>query len=78
MLNREEISNDLKELIVAVHPSGSNWKTISKQFDVHHCAVRRIIHKWKTLKTTDSLPRSVENACEQTSRLLQQSGDIWL
>lgn len=74
MLNRKEISNDLKELIVA----GSNWKTISKQFDVHHCAVRRIIYKWKTLKTTDSLPRSVENACEQTSRLLQQSGDIWL
>uniref|UniRef100_A0A3B4FVY7 Sleeping Beauty transposase HTH domain-containing protein n=1 Tax=Pundamilia nyererei TaxID=303518 RepID=A0A3B4FVY7_9CICH len=55
---KELSTNDLKELIVAVHPSGSNWKTISKQFDVHHCAVRRIIHKWKTLKTTDSLPRS--------------------
>ncbi|KAM3912509.1 uncharacterized protein RB166_019314 isoform 2-T2 [Leptodactylus fuscus] len=58
MPRRKEISNDLREAIVAAHQSGKGYKAISKQFEVHHSTVRKIIHKWKTFKTVGNLPRS--------------------
>jgi len=38
--------------------AGESYKTIFKEFKVHHSTVREIIHRWKTLKTIDSLPGS--------------------
>ena len=34
------------------------YKVISKDFGVHHSTERKIIHKWKTLKTVANVPRS--------------------
>lgn len=36
---------------VAVHQSGEAFKATSKLFEVHHSAVRKVIHKCKTLKS---------------------------
>ena len=51
MLMRKDISNDLREAIVAAHQSGKGYMVISKQF--HYCTERKIFHKWKTFKTVD-------------------------
>ncbi|MEE6521276.1 hypothetical protein FKM82_019399 [Ascaphus truei] len=58
MPRRKNISNDLREAIVAAHQSEKGYKAISKQFKVYHSTVRKIIQKWKTFKTIDNLPRS--------------------
>uniref|UniRef100_A0A3Q3A0Z3 Sleeping Beauty transposase HTH domain-containing protein n=1 Tax=Kryptolebias marmoratus TaxID=37003 RepID=A0A3Q3A0Z3_KRYMA len=55
---RKYISNDLREADVAAHQSGEGFKTISKQFGVHYFTLRKILHKWKTLKTAASFLRS--------------------
>ncbi|MEE6522209.1 hypothetical protein FKM82_020645 [Ascaphus truei] len=57
MPRRKDISNDLREAIVAAHQSGKGYKAISKQFKVHHSTGRKIIQKWKTFKTVANLPR---------------------
>uniref|UniRef100_A0A3B3SNV6 Sleeping Beauty transposase HTH domain-containing protein n=1 Tax=Paramormyrops kingsleyae TaxID=1676925 RepID=A0A3B3SNV6_9TELE len=49
---------DLREAIVAAHQCVMGCKAISKQFEVYHSTVRKIIHKWKTFKTVANLPRS--------------------
>lgn len=33
---RKEISNSVKEAIVAAHQSGKDYEAIPKQFEVHH------------------------------------------
>jgi len=48
---RKDISNDLKEVIVAAQKSEKGYKAISKQFEVHHFTGRKIIHMWKIFKT---------------------------
>jgi len=58
MPRRKDISNDLREAIVAAHQSGKGFKAISKLFKVHHSTERKIIHKWKTFKTAVNPPRS--------------------
>ena len=58
MPRRNDISDDLREAIVAAHQSGKGYKVISQLFGVHHSTERKIIHKWKTFKTVTSLPRS--------------------
>ena len=58
MPRRKDISNDPREAIVAAHQSGKGYKAISKLFRVHHSTERKIIHKWKTIRTAVNLPRS--------------------
>lgn len=55
---RKDISNNLRETVVAAHQSGEGYKTISSQPELHHCTVRTIIHKWKTFKTALSVAGS--------------------
>uniref|UniRef100_A0A3B4GK03 Sleeping Beauty transposase HTH domain-containing protein n=1 Tax=Pundamilia nyererei TaxID=303518 RepID=A0A3B4GK03_9CICH len=49
------ISKNLRETAVAAHQSGEGYKTISSQPELHHCTVRKIIHKWKTFKSALSV-----------------------
>nr|XP_028576306.1 zinc finger protein 577-like isoform X2 [Podarcis muralis] len=58
MPRRKDISNALREAIVAAHKTGKGYKAISKQFKVHHSTIRKIIQKWKTFQTVANLPRS--------------------
>jgi len=58
MPRRRDICHDLRETIVASHQSGKGYKAISKLFGVHHCRVRKIIHKWTTFKTAVNIPKS--------------------
>uniref|UniRef100_A0AAX7TN30 Sleeping Beauty transposase HTH domain-containing protein n=1 Tax=Astatotilapia calliptera TaxID=8154 RepID=A0AAX7TN30_ASTCA len=44
------------EAVAAAHHSTKGYKAISKQFEVHHTTVGKIIHKWKIFKTAASLP----------------------
>lgn len=48
----------LKNPVLLLISLGKSHKAIFKQFDVHHYTVRTIIHKWKTFKTSDNLPRT--------------------
>uniref|UniRef100_A0A3Q2WVS9 Sleeping Beauty transposase HTH domain-containing protein n=1 Tax=Haplochromis burtoni TaxID=8153 RepID=A0A3Q2WVS9_HAPBU len=45
--------HDFREATVAAHQTGKGYKVYSTQFEVHHSTVRKIIHKWKTFKTSD-------------------------
>ena len=58
MPRRKDISNDLREAIVAAHQFGKGYKDISKFFGVHHSTEIKIIHKWETFNTAVYLPRS--------------------
>ena len=58
MPRNKHIRNDCGEAVVAAYRCGKDYKAISKQFNVHHSTMRKIIHKWKTFKTVASLPRS--------------------
>ena len=51
--SRKDISNDLREAIVATDQSGKDYKANSKLF-----GVRKIIHKWKTFKSVFALSSS--------------------
>jgi len=53
---RKDISNDLREAIVAAHQSGKGYKAISKLPGVRHSTEKKIIHKWKTFRTAVNLP----------------------
>lgn len=53
----EDFSSGLRETIVAVQ-SGKGYEAISKQFEIHHPPVWKIIHKWKAFKTAAYLARS--------------------
>lgn len=54
MPRRKYVTNDLRDAIVAAYQCG---KLISKQFEVYHFTVRKIIPKGKTFKTFASLPQ---------------------
>jgi len=56
MSRKNDISNNLREAIVAAHQSGKGYKAIL--VGVHHSTERKIIHKWKRLKAAVNLPRS--------------------
>ena len=43
----KDISNDLREAIVATHQSVMGYKAISTPFGVHHSTERKIIHERK-------------------------------
>jgi len=44
MPRKKDISNDLREAVVAACKSGKGYKAISKQFGVHHSTVRKIFY----------------------------------
>jgi transposase len=46
-----------KEIIVA-HKRGDGYKTISKNLGLHISTVRQVVYRWRSSKTTASLPRS--------------------
>ena len=50
MLNRKDISNNLREAAVTVHEPGKGYEARS--------TMRKITHKWQTSETAASLPRS--------------------
>jgi len=52
---RKEVNNDRREAIVAAHQFGKGYKILSKLFGVHRSAEKKIIHKWKILKTVVQL-----------------------
>ncbi|XP_063291707.1 dihydrolipoyllysine-residue acetyltransferase component of pyruvate dehydrogenase complex, mitochondrial [Pelobates fuscus] len=58
MPKRKDISNVLREAIVASHQTWEAYKAISKQFEVHHSMVKKIIQQWETFKTVANLSRS--------------------
>ena len=58
MAKTKELSNDTRNKIVDLHQAGKTESAIGKQLGVKKSTVGAIIRKWKTYKTTDSLPRS--------------------
>ena len=46
MPRKTDISNDLREEIVAAHQSRKGYEAISKLSGVHHSTERKIIHKY--------------------------------
>lgn len=52
------VEERVKKVTAASHRSEKGYRVISKQSEVHHFAVRTIIHNWKTFKAVASLLRS--------------------
>jgi len=63
MLRRKDISNDLKEAIVAAHQSGKGYKAISKQIGVHYSTERDYFSQVENIQ--DSLQSSQEGTSQQ-------------
>ena len=53
-----EHGQDVKKKIVHFYTSGLSLRSVSKQLNIPHASVQTIIQKYKTLLTTESLPRS--------------------
>lgn len=47
MLKRKDISHDHIKTVVAAYQSKKDYMAISKQFEVYHSTVRKIIYKWR-------------------------------
>ena len=58
MVRSKELSETLRKKIVAAYESGKGFKKISKEFDISHSTIQKIVYKWKTFKTTATMPRS--------------------
>ena len=58
MARGKQLSEDMKQRIVAAHEAGEGYKIISKRLHLHISTVRNVIHKWKSHHTTTPLPRS--------------------
>ncbi|KAK3570383.1 hypothetical protein QTP86_019253 [Hemibagrus guttatus] len=58
MAKTKELSKDTRNKIVDLHQAGKTESAIGKQLGVKKSTVGAIIRKWKTYKTTDTLPRS--------------------
>jgi len=56
--NSKELSKDTRNKIVDLQQAGKTESAIGKQLGVKKLTVGAIFFKWKTYKTTDSLPRS--------------------
>lgn len=52
------VEERVKKVTAASHRSGEGYRVVSKQSEVHHFAVRTIIHNWKTFKAVANLLRS--------------------
>uniref|UniRef100_A0A8P4GBZ8 Transposase n=1 Tax=Dicentrarchus labrax TaxID=13489 RepID=A0A8P4GBZ8_DICLA len=51
MVRSKDLSEAFRKKIVAAYESGKGFKKISKK-------IRKIVYKWRTFKTTASMPRS--------------------
>lgn len=57
-MRSKELSDALRKKIVAAYESGKGFKKISKEFDISHSTIRKIVYKWRTFKTTATMPGS--------------------
>ncbi|KAM3927129.1 triacylglycerol hydrolase DDHD2 isoform 2-T3 [Leptodactylus fuscus] len=71
-MKTKQLSQDVRERVVALHNAGEGYKKISKALSLHVSTVRNIITKWKTHHTTETLPRSGRppKLCSQVRRKL--------
>jgi len=83
MPRRKDISNDLRE---DIFQSGKVYTAISKQFEVHHSTVRKIIHKWERpispgVEDPENLNRAILRVIAKHPRTapqtLQASVNMW-
>lgn len=58
MVRAKELSEAFRKNIVAAYESGKGFKKISKDFEISHSTVRKIVYKWRAFKTTANMPRS--------------------
>ncbi len=58
MVILKELSEAIRKKIVAAYESGKGFKKVSKDFEISHSTVRKIVFKWRTFKTTADMPRS--------------------
>ena len=56
MERRKDIGSELRETIDTAYQYLRYYIVPLKRFAVHHFTVKKIIYKWKTLKTVYSLP----------------------
>ena len=61
-------NKDLREVNIVVHQSGENYKATSK-IEVYHCAIRKIVDKWKTFKKAVNL---AENKCPSKFTIMSE------
>lgn len=64
------VEERVKKVTAASHRSGKGYRVISKQSEVHHFAVRTIIHNWKTFKAVANLLRSKRPSKFQTQCMI--------
>ncbi|XP_073444924.1 triacylglycerol hydrolase DDHD2 isoform X1 [Dendrobates tinctorius] len=57
-MKNKQLSQDVRDRVVALHKAGEGYKKISKALTLHVSTVRSIVIKWKTHHTTETLPRS--------------------
>lgn len=72
MPRTKELSERLKKTIVDHYKAGSGYKKIAKELSIHISTARKVIAKWKVLKTTSNVPRSgrPRKISEKTARIL--------
>lgn len=58
MARSKDLSEAFRKKIVAAYESGKGFKKISKEFEISHSTVRKIVYKWGTFKTTANMPRA--------------------
>ena len=58
MAKGKQLSSDLKSRIVAKHQAGNSYGNISEQLHVAKSTVQSVINKYKSLGSTENLPRS--------------------
>ena len=58
MAKGKQLSSDLKSRIVAKYQAGNSYSKISEQLSVAKSTIQSIIKKYKSLGSTDNLPRS--------------------
>lgn len=57
MPRSKELSEAFRKKVIDAYESGKGFKKISKQFEINHSTVRKIIYKWRRFQTTANLFR---------------------
>ena len=52
MVRSKELCEAIRKKIVAAYESSKGFKKISKEFEISHSTVRKMIYKWRTFKIT--------------------------
>ncbi|CAH2321100.1 ankyrin repeat domain 49 isoform X1 [Pelobates cultripes] len=71
MPRSKEISEHLRNAVIAAHQSKKGYKTIAKTLGLHLSTVRAIVYKWRRFNTTATLPRSGRPA-KMSQKAIQQ------